>query len=137
MVRDARRGREATLAKGTGDAVSAVRVAIQVLGQINAQPGIAWMHTDRIEIVLAFKASLAIAAPVLAPVAILMHVSFGCRERVKIVVAALALEFRAPMAVLIHVLAGVILCPEHVVARFALPVAYSVHMLFCGMPVTK
>jgi hypothetical protein len=95
------------------------------------------MHTDCSEVILAFEAPLAFTAPVLAPVAILMHVSFGCCQGVEHGVATLAVEFRAPVAVLIHMLTGGILCPIKFVAGFALPMAYSVHVLLCGMPVTK
>ena len=94
-------------------------------------------YTDRPEVVLAFEAPLAFTAPVLAPVALIVHVSFGCCWRAEGEVATLALEFRAPVAALVHVLTGGILCPEQVVAGFSLPMAYSVHVLLCGMPVTK
>jgi hypothetical protein len=67
------------------------------------------MHSDRLEVLRAFDASLAFATPVLAPVAVLMHVSFGFSKRVERVVAALALKFRALMAVSIHVFVGGIL----------------------------
>ena len=95
------------------------------------------MHTDCPEVILAFEASLAFAAPILAPVAFLVHVSFDCCQGVERGVATLAVEFRAPVAVLIHMLTGGILCPIQVVSGLAPPMAYSVHVMLGGMPVTK
>jgi hypothetical protein len=74
------------------------------------------MHTDRLEILLAFEASFALAAPVLAPMAFVVHMSLGCPEGVECGVATLAVEVRTPVAVLIHVLDGPILSPVQVIA---------------------
>jgi hypothetical protein len=74
------------------------------------------MHTNRLEVLPAFEAPLAFAAPVLAPVTILMHVSFGFSKRVERGVAALAVEFWAPVVVLVHMLAGRVLIPILVIA---------------------
>lgn len=141
MVCYARGGREATLTEGTSYIIATVDSAVEMLSRVI---NLCWKLrsltciTYRLQIILTFESLLAVRAPVLSPVTLLVHVPLDACEAIITKVAGFAYVIRTIMAFVLLVVLKVFGVKVSIITVIAFPhVVHGKHMLPCSVPVDE